>query len=117
MLGARRAQDEDWVPFVVRATHKAEDMASSLGSPDWVSLQRRKKWRLAGKLAASNDNRWGRRLLEWRPWFRTTPWRTVGRPVARWTDDLCRFARGSWVDTAQDGDMWAILEEGFVAQL
>ncbi|KAI8421195.1 hypothetical protein MSG28_008264 [Choristoneura fumiferana] len=43
------------------------------------------KWKWAGHIARRTDNRWGTKVLEWRP---RTGRRSVGRPPTRWTDDI-----------------------------
>jgi hypothetical protein len=43
------------------------------------------KWQWAGHISRRTDNRWGKRVLEWR--LRLGK-RSVGRPQARWSDDL-----------------------------
>ncbi|KAL0819976.1 hypothetical protein ABMA28_007973 [Loxostege sticticalis] len=45
------------------------------------------KWQWAGHVCRRTDDRWSRRVLDWRP---RTGKRCVGRPAARWTDDLVR---------------------------
>ncbi|CAG9120660.1 unnamed protein product [Plutella xylostella] len=57
------------------------------------------KWQCAGHICRRTDNRWGRRVLEWRP---RTGKRSVGRPPARWTDDLRRVAGSGWMRKAED---------------
>lgn len=47
------------------------------------------KWQWAGHICRKADNHWGRRVLEWRP---RTGKRSVGRPAARWSDDLRKAA-------------------------
>ncbi|CAH2227233.1 jg23093 [Pararge aegeria aegeria] len=47
------------------------------------------KWQWAGHVCRRTDGRWGRRVLEWRPRIGK---RSVGRPPARWTDDLKKVA-------------------------
>ncbi|XP_013167364.1 PREDICTED: uncharacterized protein LOC106117548 [Papilio xuthus] len=44
------------------------------------------------------DGRWDNKVLEWRP---RTGRRSVGRPPARWTDDLVKVARASWKQLGQ----------------
>ncbi|CAH2237468.1 jg12801 [Pararge aegeria aegeria] len=51
--------------------------------------RRTKKCQWAGHVCLRTDGRWGRRVLEWRPRIGK---RSVGRPPARWTDDL----KGGW---------------------
>jgi hypothetical protein len=55
------------------------------------------KW--AGHISRRTDNRWGKRVLEWRSHLGK---RSVGRPQARWSDDLRRTAGRSWMLVAED---------------
>ncbi|KAG7305016.1 hypothetical protein JYU34_010462 [Plutella xylostella] len=71
------------------------------------------KWQWAGHICRRNDNRWGRRVLEWRP---RTGKRSVGRPPARWTDDLRRVAGSGWMRKAEDRVLWRSLGEAYVQQ-
>ncbi|KPJ02084.1 hypothetical protein RR46_01480 [Papilio xuthus] len=57
------------------------------------------------------DGRWGRKVLEW--WPRTDR-RSVGRPPARWTDDLVKVA--SWMQVTQDRSSWRSLGEAYAQQ-
>ena len=114
IVGVRRQQDETWVEYIQRATHKSEDLATSHGLRNWVELQRRKKWRIAGKTACGSENRWCKRILEWQPWFRCNPKRDVGRPLTRWNDDIVKMAGESWTETATDERFWRILEAGYL---
>ena len=57
------------------------------------------KWYWAGHISRRTDDRWGRRVLEWRPRIGK---RKVGRPQARWNDDLRKVAGGSWMRVAED---------------
>ncbi|KAJ8706223.1 hypothetical protein PYW08_010849 [Mythimna loreyi] len=52
------------------------------------------KWQWAGHIALRTDDRWGRKVLEWRP---PTGRRYVGRSPTRWTDDLVRVAGIRWM--------------------
>ena len=113
MVGVPRHPEEAWPDFVQRATHRSEDLARSHGTTDWLTLQRRAKWRLAGKAATSTDGRWTKRLLAWKPWFRCSPSRDVGRPLKRWDEDLTALAGGDWAEIAQDSDMWCLLGAAF----
>ena len=88
MVCTPRPSDESWVDYIIRWTHRAEDLAVQHGSTDWVTTQRRRKLILAGRAALSDDARWMKRLLNWKPWFRCWPHRAVGHPVRRWMDDI-----------------------------
>ena len=115
--GARRGADEQWHEYVQRATHEAEDYARQLGYESWELLQRKRKWRFAGKIAQSRDQRWSKKLLGWRPWFRSIPWRGVGHPCTKWEDDLIQLAGSGWVAMARDSALWGALEAGYVNML
>jgi hypothetical protein len=53
-----------------------------------------------GHISRRTNNRWGKRVLEWRPRLGK---RSVGRPQARWSEDLRRTGR-SWMRVAEDRD-------------
>ncbi|CAH2226846.1 jg584 [Pararge aegeria aegeria] len=61
------------------------------------------KWQWAGHVCRRTDGRWGRRVLEWRPQIGK---RSVGRPPARWTDDLKKVAGSGWMRKAEDLVWW-----------
>ena len=71
------------------------------------------KWQWAGHVCRRTDGRWSRRVLEWRPRLGK---RSVGRPPARWTDDLRQVAGGGWMRIAEDRDEWRKLGEAYVQQ-
>ncbi|CAH2265690.1 jg4940 [Pararge aegeria aegeria] len=51
------------------------------------------KWQWGGHIVRRKDGRWGPKVLEWQP---RTGKRSVGRPSARWTDDIkSQVASGS----------------------
>ena len=109
-----RLAEEDWVEYIKRATHAAENLAVQHKSIDWVQLQRRRQWLFAGKVASADDRRWSTPLLKWRPWFRVLPGRSVGRPRKRWDDNIQHLAGGDWVQVAQDHNLWQALSQGYV---
>jgi hypothetical protein len=57
--------------------------------------------------------RWGKRVLEWRP---SLGKRSVGRPQARWSDDLRRTAGRSWMRVAEDRARWQDIGKAYVQQ-
>ncbi|CAG9135040.1 unnamed protein product [Plutella xylostella] len=70
-------------------------------------------WQWTGHICRRTDNRWGRLVLEWRT---RTGNRSVGRPPARWTDDLRRVAGSGWMRKAEDQVLWRSLGESYVQQ-
>ncbi|KAJ0183997.1 hypothetical protein K1T71_000420 [Dendrolimus kikuchii] len=52
-------------------------------------------------------------VLSWRPRLGK---RSVGRPPARWSDDLRKIAGRGWMRKTGDRDMWRVLGEAYVQQ-
>jgi hypothetical protein len=114
IVGVRRKQDETWVEYIKRATHTSMSFATTCGVQSWIEIQRRKKWRIAGKAARCSEDRWCKRILNWQPWFRCNPKRDVGRPRTRWNDDIVSIAGESWTEAAADQAFWRTLEDGYL---
>ena len=81
---------EPWADWMRRCTHEAEKQMTDLGIQDWVSEQRRRKWRWARKVATDDASKWTARALHWDPTLdsRHNARRRTGRPQKRWTDDI-----------------------------
>jgi hypothetical protein len=71
------------------------------------------KCQWASHISRRTDNRWGKRVLEWRPHLGK---RSVGRPQARWSADLRRTAGRSWMRVAEDRARWREIGEAYVKQ-
>ena len=100
---------EDWVEFLKRSARRIDALSERFGMDDWVHAQCRLKWRLAGKLARQNDDRWSALLLGWQPCGGEG--RSQSRPRTRWLDPIEGFAGGGWKETALDASLWCTLEE------
>ena len=91
-----------------------------LNIPEWVQEQRRQKWRWAGKMMRSTDEKWSKKVLDYTPDSR----RPRGHPKARWTealDEICRKVlgeerqcQGIWSTMAQQEETWNLLENDFL---
>ncbi|CAH2232855.1 jg16616 [Pararge aegeria aegeria] len=66
------------------------------------------KWQWAGHILWRRDGRWGPKVLEWQP---HNGKRSVGRPPARWTDDIRRVAGSRWIQAAQNRGSWNSLRD------
>ena len=106
---------EEWVDWIKRATHFAEDILRQSVWESWVLSQRRRKWRWAGRVARLNDNRWTQQVLLWEP---QTGKRRVGRPCLRWAevitsffDSFERMSGSDWFLYAQSPEDWKALED------
>ena len=90
-------------------------MRKSGGEPELTDIAQRigkMRWQWAGHICRRADGHWGRRLLKWRP--RTK--RPVGRPSARWTDDLKRVAGSGWIRRADDRVWCRELGKAYIQQ-
>ena len=81
-----RRHDESWVPYIRRSTRLAISKAMRLGHESWVEIQARRKRSLSERTQSDTQGKWSRRLLLWKPEFRTRAWRRTGRPIKRWAD-------------------------------
>jgi hypothetical protein len=81
---------EPWVDWIKRCTHEIETRLRNLRLEDWVTMQRRRKFRYARKILHTDEYEWNNRALNWDPTrdHKLTPQRRHGRPRTRWTDDL-----------------------------
>jgi len=116
----QKPDEETWVEWIRRCTRNVETHMESLRIDDWVSGQRRRKWRLAGHTARRDDGRWSTAVLGLKPKMGS---RSRGHPTKRWADDLdlffgqrFGFLKGLWREAAQDREHWASLEDEFVSQ-
>ena len=116
MSCSRRRPDETWVEHIQRTTVEVESRMAHLNFNCWVLAYRRLKWRFMGKTVKMTDGRWSRRLLDWQPYFRCSPCRSVGRPLTRWHHCFIKMVGGDWQSVAQS-DSWNLLEDGFIHDL
>ena len=101
---------ESFVTWITFATSKIKGFVETGALLDWVSEQRKRKWKWAGHCARRTDNRWTRRFLD----FQLPTSRARGRPRARWSDDIVKFLQSegmigpeeSWIDVAQSREFW-----------
>eukprot|EP00973_Karenia_brevis_P026315 3629418-Karenia_brevis.AAC.1 len=99
---------EPFADWIRRATHIAENAFKKIGLEEWVTLQRRWKWRWAGHTARREDGRWSTAVLAWTP---SEGSRKPGHPVKRWQDGLDDYLwyktdapKGYWTTIAKDRD-------------
>ena len=58
---------EPWAEWIKRCTRLVENQMKRLNLEDWVTLQRRRKWRWARKLATKSEFNWETAALHWDP--------------------------------------------------
>ena len=125
MFGPGRVKDEEYVPWIQRATRIAEERARRAGMQCWLRQQLKLKWRWAGKVSRMEDERWAKRTTTWRDsvWQAenskcgTRPLRDRPGNRLRWEDELRRFAKDlgddPWQTLALDVEGWMALSEQF----
>ena len=71
---------EPWSAWIIRTTHKVENITDSLNLRDWVQTQYDCKQRWHRMLVESERESWAKWILDWSP----EGVRRVGRPKTRW---------------------------------
>lgn len=126
MVCQRRGPDEEWLQWIVRATHKALDKAEHCSVKNWCTYHYERKWRWALHVARSSHDSWIYRVTTWRD----STWQQFAeemgtqrelRPSRRrwmkWEDALRRFCTSSglppWDELAGDREAWKDLASRF----
>lgn len=109
----QRAMERQMLGVSLRDRIPNEEIRNRTGTIDAIERIATLKWNWAGHVARLSDNRWTRRIVEWRP--RQEAFRSRGRPPTRWTDDLKRVS-SNWMQDAQSRDRWKRLRETYVQQ-
>ena len=89
------------------------EIRKQTGTADIVENVLKLKWKWAGHLARTQDNRWTKRCTEWQP---RTGKRSRGRPPTRWRDDITKIGGTTWSRAAADRRGWKALSEGYILQ-
>eukprot|EP00973_Karenia_brevis_P037727 5204791-Karenia_brevis.AAC.1 len=64
--GKKRRPDEDWVQWIIRATHSAKDAAEEAGIRFWSKAHLRSKFLWAGSVIRMDSQRLAKRVTECR---------------------------------------------------
>ena len=70
------------------------------------------KWSWAGHIARRTDERWTKKIMNWRPYKR----RAIGRPPERWTNGIKNIAGTNWQQMAMDRTKWKEVGEAYIQQ-
>ena len=111
---------EPWLDWLKRVTSEAEKKLGELGYDDWLTKQRRKKWRWAKRIANMSEDRWALKASLWDPQWSIKASRGVGRPKLRWDQDILAFLNeqkitNPWLEVAKQ-PLWEELEPLFVSR-
>ncbi|RVE52335.1 hypothetical protein evm_002973 [Chilo suppressalis] len=91
---AQRAMERATLGVSLRDKIRNTEIRRRTGVYDIARRVSTLKWQWAGHIARGSDNRWVRKVLEWRP---RTGRCSVGRPPTRWTDDIVKCAGSRWM--------------------
>ena len=109
-------------------THDIELKMKRLGTDDWVTQARRRKWCMAKRMLIDSDNRWSSVALKWDPTIMSdgnapAARRRVARPKTRWTDEFVKVASRycqesvTWLNLMNDEVFWNDYEDALIYNL
>ncbi|XP_072051533.1 uncharacterized protein [Amphiura filiformis] len=110
LITTQRAMERRMLNITIRDKIRNTYIRNKTKVKDILEKIKEAKWRWAGHLARSNDNRWTKRLTEWQP---RTGRRRRGRQKRRWRDDITSYIGTTWARIAQDRETWKLHEEGY----
>ncbi|CAH2237929.1 jg18732 [Pararge aegeria aegeria] len=110
---AQRAMKRAMMGVSLQARIRNDDIRKRTKVTDIAHRISKLNWQWAGHVCRRTDGHWGRRVLEWRPRIGK---RIVGRPPARWTDDLKNVAGSGVMRKAEDRVWWRALGKAYVQQ-
>jgi len=73
----------------------------------------RQKWRWVRHVARQDNDRWRRRIVQWRPRQHK---RSAGRQQKRWIDDIKEIAGRKWHQMAMNRSEWKQQGEAYVQE-
>ena len=100
---------EPWSEFIQRITHHIGELMDRTCLEDWVVLHWRRKWTFLHRTATTDDDRWSKRVLAWKP----SGTRSVGHPCTRWSDCIEQLAGEGWLSLAEDANLWPLSVEAY----
>ncbi|CAH2267236.1 jg14707 [Pararge aegeria aegeria] len=89
------------------------EIRNRTGITDIVQRAAALKWNWAGHICRREDGRWSRVILDWQP---RTGHRSIGRPPARWRDDIVKAVGKNWMQLTSNRPRWRANEEALVQQ-
>ena len=109
---AQRAMERRMLGITRRDRIRNEEIRRRTGVKDVILEANNLKWSWAGHIARRQDNRWTRRVTEWRPRGEEAR-RSRGRQRRRWRDVFPR----DWQNKAQDRRLWSEIRREAVVQV
>ena len=106
----QRAVERSILGIKLRDKQKSEGIRRKTKIIDAVQYMQSLKWKWAGHVARTTDNRWTKRVTKWKG---PSGKRRSGKPKDRWVDDINKIAGKEWIQMAQDRKVWKNLEEAY----
>lgn len=110
----QRAMERRMLNLTLRDRVRHSDIRQKTKVKDVILKIKEMKWKWAGHLSRTQDNRWTKKLTEWQP---RNGKRRRGRQKRRWRDEISTYTNtASWSRVAADRREWNLLGEGFIQQ-
>ena len=71
-INTTEIEEEDWIEYMKRSTDEAMERMKTTKIQCWIKTHRRKKWRLATRIASLPKERWMVKAAVWNPELSTT---------------------------------------------
>ena len=114
LITTQRAMERKMLSISLRDRVRHTEIRKRTKVKDIMEKIKESKWRWAGHIARTVDNRWTKRLTDWQP---RTGKRRRGRQKRRWSDDITVYmGTTAWGRSASSRSKWIHLKEGFVQQ-
>ena len=110
---AQRAMERKMLQIKIKDKISCKEIRRRTQVKDIVEFVTSQKWKWAGHVARSKDNRWTLRATEWQP---RNGKRSRGRQTRRWRDDIVQIKGNSWYREARERDKWKHDAEGYILQ-
>ena len=110
---AQNAMEKKMLKLKVKDKVPCTEIRKRTGVQDVVQFVLKQKWKWAGHVARTNDNRWTQRVTEWQP---REGRKTRGRQRRRWRADLVQLKGVTWRHDAQNRQRWRSDVEGYFQQ-
>ena len=111
LITTQRAMERKMLHLSLKDKVRHTSIRKKTRVKDIIEKIKESKWKWAGHLSRTTDNRWTKRLTEWQP---RTGKRRRGRQKRRWRDDITSYMGTTWPRIAQSRTTWKKLKENFI---
>ena len=112
LITTQRAMERKMLHLSLKDKVRHTEIRKKTKVQDIIETVKSSKWKWAGHLTRTTDNRWTKRLTEWQPRIGK---RKRGRQKRRWRDDITAYmGAATWTRAALTRQRWKMLKEGFI---